>query len=308
MKKITTILLTAVILVTAGFIFSNKDENTPEVRIPVEYNFSKEFKSYWLAGKAELSSYELSKARYGEIHSGEAVLVFVVEPFLPKEQVKSDGVKTNEKPERVMKLINSQKFYTGVYPYSIMTSSFYPLNINREGVLKISMTSQDWCGQVYSQINKRNDFMELQRFSYFQKEGDVDLQLENGLMEEELFTKVRLAPDELPVGNISLYPSSEFFRLTHNEIKKYSAEAYLVKEENNSESSYKIKYEDIDRELVIRFENEMPHKILSWEETYTDFSGKKLTSTASLKKSIKLDYWRFNSVEDSTYRQKLALR
>ncbi|MEX2379219.1 MAG: hypothetical protein WD530_00630 [Vicingaceae bacterium] len=35
------------------------------------------FNNYWFSGNAELSSYELKEARYGEIRKGEAVLVFV---------------------------------------------------------------------------------------------------------------------------------------------------------------------------------------------------------------------------------------
>lgn len=306
MKKKTAILVTAVILATAGFVFLSKKENSTEVLLPVEYNFSQDFKDYWLAGKAELSSYELSKARYGEIHSGEAVLVFVVEPFLPNQQVKSDGLPSNEKSERVMKLINSQNFYTGIYPYSIMSSSFYPLNVNRNEVLKISMSSQDWCGQVFTQVNNRKENLELRRYSYFQKEGDEKLNLEKGLTEDELFTKVRLAPDNLPQGNISLYPSLQYLRLTHNEASKYTAHASII--ENTGEYLYKIEYKEIDRELVLKFEADYPHKILGWEETYSDFSGKRLTSTAKLKKSIQLDYWEYNSAKDSTYRQLLALK
>lgn len=305
MKKIGIIIVTVVIFFTAGFLLSSKKENSLEVQIPIEYNFSKEFKNYWLAGKAELSSYELLKARYGEIHSGEAVLVFVVEPFLPEEQVKSDGLPSDEKPERVMKLINSQNFYTGIYPYSIMTSSFYPLNENRTDILKISMSSQDWCGQVFTQLNNRNENYELNRYSYFQKEGDEKINLEKGLTEEELFTKIRLANEELPKGSISIYPSLQYLRLTHKDIMRYAAELSLAK--SSDEYIYNIRYKEIDRELIIKYEADYPHKITGWEETYSDLSGKKLTSTAKLKKSIQLDYWKYNSAKDSTFRQLLDL-
>ena len=71
-----------------------------------------------------------------------------------------------------------------------MTSSFHPLNVNRDGLLKVSMSSQDWCGQVYSQINNRATNLEFKRFSYFQKEGDVQKSLEKGVMEEEIFTQI----------------------------------------------------------------------------------------------------------------------
>ncbi len=39
------------------------------------------FKQTWYAGKAELSTYNLQQARYGEIRNGEAVLIFVTEDF-----------------------------------------------------------------------------------------------------------------------------------------------------------------------------------------------------------------------------------
>lgn len=307
MKKILLTIGILIILVTVGFVFIEKDVDEIKTPVTVTYNFTKDFKDYWLTGKAELSSYELSKARYGELHKGEAVFIFVVEPFLPNEQVKSDGLPSEEKSERVMKLINSQNFYTGIYPYSIMTSSFYPLNINRNGVLKISMSSQDWCGQVYSQLNRSDNTLHLQKFSYFQKEGDIKSSFENGILEEELFSIIRINPDNLPMNEFSIYPSSEYFRLTHKEIKKYLAKAFLTKNETTNETVFKLTYTDLERELTIKYENNFPHKILEWEETYSDFSGKKLTSTAKLKRSINLDYWKFHSVEDSTYRKMLAL-
>ena len=51
---------------------------------------SPEFKSYWNSGRAEITSYKLEQARYGELHSGYSVLVFVTEDFSKKKQVKLD--------------------------------------------------------------------------------------------------------------------------------------------------------------------------------------------------------------------------
>lgn len=291
-----------------SFLCMGAKEEDKNMQPPVVYDFSEDFKKYWLDGKAEINSYDLLKSRYGELHKGDAVLLFVVEPFLPNQQVKSDGIKTDERPERVMKLVNSQKFFTGVYPYSIMTSSFYPLNKSREGLLKMSLSSQDWCGQVYSQINNRSDHFELQRFSYFQKEGDVNSKLEKGLLEDEIFTQIRLNQEKLPQGEFEIYPTTEYLRLTHKKIKKYSASATLHKavDSENNVSTYTLKYVELDRQITIRFENEAPYKILGWEETYSEFSGKRLTSTALLRESINLDYWRHHSVSDSSYRKILG--
>ena len=43
---------------------------------------SQKFKDYWYSGKAELSSYQLNQARYGQQNPGEAVMIFVTEDFL----------------------------------------------------------------------------------------------------------------------------------------------------------------------------------------------------------------------------------
>ena len=52
---------------------------------------SEEFKNYWYAGKAEITSYKLEQARYGELHSGYAVLVYVTEDFSVSKHVKLDN-------------------------------------------------------------------------------------------------------------------------------------------------------------------------------------------------------------------------
>ena len=77
------------------------------------------FGRYWYQGKAELTRYELRQARYGEIHSGEAVLIFVTEPFLPDRQVKLERADPS-KGVTVLKLNAVRKFFTGIYPYSLM--------------------------------------------------------------------------------------------------------------------------------------------------------------------------------------------
>ena len=75
-------------------------------------------------------------------------------------------------------------------------------------------------------------------------------------------------------------------------------------------TSYKIEYPELDRTLIINYETSFPHKILSWEETYVSGWGKKakkLTTTASLIKSIRTDYWSKHSNKDSQLRTELGL-
>ena len=75
------------------------------------------FKKYWYAGKAEITSYKLEQARYGELRNGKAVLIYVTEPFSADKQVKAD----QNAPSNisVLKLNSTKKFLTGIYPYSI---------------------------------------------------------------------------------------------------------------------------------------------------------------------------------------------
>ena len=51
-----------------------------------------------------------------------------------------------------MKLNFTKKFVTGIYPYSLMFSSFTPADASR--TLKTTMTGQEWCGEVFSQLNE----------------------------------------------------------------------------------------------------------------------------------------------------------
>jgi len=117
---------------------------------------SEEFKKYWYAGEAEITSYKLEQARYGEIREGSAVLIYVTEPFHNQKQVKADGNNQDNIP--VLKLNSTKKYLTGIYPYSIMNSTFYPVNDDSHAI-KVSFSSQEWCGHVYAQLNNRADFL-----------------------------------------------------------------------------------------------------------------------------------------------------
>lgn len=259
---------------------------------------SAEFKSYWYAGKAEITSYKLEQARYGEMRNGNAVLVFVTEDFLPKEQVKADNYNKANMP--VLKLNATKNFNTGVYPYSIMQSTFYPVDNNRHA-LKVTCSVQEWCGHVYSQLNNRSQF-EVESYSYFESEGDKNFKLDKSILENELWTQLRMDPTSLPTGTLEMIPSFEFIRLKHVELKAYKAIAELTK------NSYKITYPELNRMLTIYFNSNFPYDISSWEDTYKDgYRAKVLTTKATRLKTINSDYWSKNSNEDYVLRETLQL-
>lgn len=262
---------------------------------------SKEFKDYWFAGEAEITSYQLEQARYGEIRDGSAVLIFVTEDFLPKEQVKADNY--SEENTSVLKLNATKNFNTGIYPYSIMQSTFYPV-ANNQHALKVSASIQEWCGQVYTQLNNRDDF-EITSHSYFQGESDQSFNIEKTWTENELWTKLRIDPKSLPTGQINIIPSLEYTRLAHKNIKSYNANVELKK------GIYTITYPDLNRTLKINFTPNFPYHILGWQETTVSgfgASAKTLTTKATKLTSIKSDYWTKNSNSDENLRDSLKLK
>jgi len=262
------------------------------------------FKKYWYAGEAEITSYQLEQARYGEMRKGKAILVFVTEDFLPKKQVKADQQNPNNIP--VLKLNQTKKFNTGIYPYSIMQSTFYPVSDTSHAV-KISSSMQEWCGHVYAQLNNRKKF-EITSHSYFQNEADTNFLLDKAILENEIWTKIRINPNNLPQGDIKIIPSFEYTRLRHKEIKAYAAKASIEKQGTNS--VYNITYPQLNRSISITYTNSFPHQIESWTETFKSGFGpnaKEMITKATKIKQIKSAYWDKNSNKDEILRKELGL-
>lgn len=266
-----------------------------------------DFNDYWYAGKAEVSSYELEQSRYGEIHQGKAVFIFVTEPFSKSKQVKLDNPKANKKDRvSVLKLNATRKFNTGIYPYSTMQSVFTPINYkDHPATLKVATSSQEWCGHTFEQLNfKRNNY-EHSLFSYFESEGDITTKLGKAWLEDELFNRIRIQPSSLPEGKIKMIPGTIFSRFKHVPLKVENAVAALDNAENSEALRYQIKYPNLGRTLNIYFKKEFPHLIESWEEI--SVSQPNLITRATRIKTIKSDYWNKNGTQDAKYRKELGL-
>lgn len=301
--KSRTVLVSVIVIFTI-FISCKNETKVPQIdytkaetktTTPVKkeaFKTSQEFNDYWYAGTAEISSYTLEQARYGELRQGNAVLVYVTEPFLNDKQVKADYDKDTNIP--VLKLNSSKKFNTGIYPYSIMQSTFYPVANNAHAV-KVSCSVQEWCGHVYSQLNNRTQFDVLSH-SYFESEADQNFSLDKAILENELWTQLRIDPKSLPVGTFKAIPSLEFVRLKHKPLKAYNASAEL------KDNNYTITFPELKRSLSINFTADFPHSIESWEETING-----LTTKATKLETIKSPYWSKNSNKDEVLRKTLQL-
>lgn len=265
---------------------------------------------YWFQGKAELTSYSLQQARYGEIHEGEAVLIFVTEDFSKKKNVKLDNPSKNPDDRLpVLKMNMSRKFWTGLYPYSMMLSTFTPYEQPQNGVTKLTATSQEWCGHTFTQLEKKSNKYTVELYSYFESEGDQRLSLDKVVLEDEIWNMIRITPELLPTGDFEIIPGMLFQRLRHIPIKQTKAQASLS--QHDSLSTYRISIPEFDRTISINFMQEAPHEIIGWEEEYVSGFGseaKTMTTKAVMKKRIITDYWTKNSIADSTFRKQLDLK
>ena len=188
-----------------------------------------------------------------------------------------------------------------------MTSTFSP--VSKKGhPLKISSTSQEWCGHVFTQLNNKKEF-EIDSYSYFEREGDRSFSLPKNWLEDELWNMIRINPEELPTGSIALIPSFEFLRLRHKKMKAYTANLNL--EKGDSTYTYTIEYPDFSRSLSIYYSSTFPYEIEKWEETSLSGFGanaKAMTTTATKLKRIKTPYWSQNGNKDLIMRDSLGLK
>ena len=284
--------------------YSNSQSNTNNK----PFNNPK-FDKYWNQGKGEITSYELEQARYGELHKGHAVLIFVTEPFSKSKQVKLNTIHRNEEDVvQVLKLNFSKKFATGIYDYSILQSVFTPIDINNyDNTIKVTTSIQDWCGHTFTQLNLQTYKYKVLLNSYFESEGDQEFQIEQSILEDELWNLIRIAPSELPTGSFQMIPSIATTRLQHHSLDIEDVEASLSPHADNKElMTYALNFSISQRSLKIHYHKKFPHEIEGWEETYID-SGKELTTKATRKKTLLCDYWNKNRILNNDLRKELGL-
>ncbi|MFZ4542830.1 MAG: hypothetical protein ACOYOA_02185 [Saprospiraceae bacterium] len=300
MNKLYTLLIFIVTL----SVFSSCENAKSNVNNKPQSSVDPAFNAYWYNGKAELNHFLLQQVRYGEIRNGVADLIFVTEPFSRKKQVKlDDASQAGNDVLNVLKLNFSKKFDTGIYPYSILTSVFTPVDLNKDPVsVKISTSVQEWCGHVFTQLNlSKNNYL-AGSFSYFENEGDKNESIEGALTEDGLWTTLRINPAALPLGNVLLIPSTSYLRLKHKPLKAMEAITSIGDGsfEEKTLKCYTVDYGE--RKLKIYYEGSFPFAIAGWEESY-DEGGKMMTTRAIKNNTILLDYWAHNHNADDDLRK-----
>jgi hypothetical protein len=283
---------------------------------------SGEWKNYWFDGKAEISTYEVVQPRYGEIHPGSAVLIFNTEDFS-----KSKGVKLNN-PDiakkdvvRILKMNQTREFLTGGYPHNLMVSVFTSLQGNKKpNTRKVSFTSQNWDGQVFGQLGLKGKKYKLETRSYFESEGEKNLDFPVVLLEDEIWNLIRINPKLIPTGNQLIFPG--FFMQRFTRISPQAIEAQIeVLSPNTDQLPQPFRdFSEIDKvkifipahsyTLEIFFLREFPWTIVGWENSYPDGFGvekRVLTGFGKLKVSKRMDFSNLLRNTDVSLRDSLRI-
>ena len=271
---------------------------------------SSAFWSAWGDGKAELSGYKITTSRYGSLREGTLVLIFVTEPMDRRVWIKDD---VGDVPEadrvNVMKLNAVLKFQTGIYPYSVMTSTYAPVDPaggERFAPAKVVLSAQEWCGSVYQKLLIRPASFAGELRSYFHAEGDQERAVATPagtLYEDALLIQLRELDGPFASGRDwsgSLVPSLWSSR------KGHTAPAPLAATIRRSAAvrqgvpvhRFTLAYAGMTRTIDV--EKGAPHRVLGW----TASDGE----VATILKTARLPYWQLHGPGDEKYLAQLGLQ
>ena len=140
-----------------------------------------------------------------------------------------------------------------------MQSTFYPV-ANNQHAIKVSASIQNGADKF---THKLTTEMNLKlHHSYFEGEADQNFNLEKTVMENEIWTQLRINPKAFLLEILKLF-KFKYIRLKHKPLK-------LMRFRGNFRRKYKLSIEELNKTLTINFENNFPFTITSWEETITD--------------------------------------
>ena len=264
-----------------------------------------QFATYWYQGTAEINVFDLQQSRYGERRQGKAVMIFVTEDFSKSKQVKLDAPEDRPSDaQKVLKLNMTRDFVTGVYPYHTMLSIFTPV-YEESPAPKLTASVTEWCGQSFTQLNYKSGKYTAKQFSYFESEGDLESKLD-GQAEEELFTLLRLNPNLVPLGNVTLIPSLIFQRFAHIPLKPEQA-TISRKMIGSDQAELIVVYGEIGRKIAVRYQQLFPYEITGFTETWTKANGQQEVTTATRTHLRQMPYWKQNEQVYESLRKELGL-
>lgn len=237
---------------------------------------------YWSDGKAEFDIYDAELKREGVLQHGKVRLIFVREPFDPKQLVKADDWK---KPGmiHVLKMNEIIEVPTGLYVSQQMLSYFWRVSDGR--LLKYSLTFADSCGNSFKIGTRIGDTRtwDLRAETYW-----------DGM--SKMAQKVQTAPfvfyDELPMRVRSIDFSKPSGKFTARLAKSVIGSKAHRLEISPAQVSYDVGKKQITVSVThdggkdtFTLARKSPHLLLEWKMA----DGGSLT----LKRALKIAYWKY---------------
>lgn len=270
------------------------------------------FEQHWQDGQAEISGYRLTVNRYGEPRLGQAVMIYVTEPFSTSQFVKvDDAAAAPGDTFEALKLNLIRDFQTGVYDYNTMVSVF--TRSADFSPVKITCSVAEWCGHVFEEMRFHVDRIETRIASYFQGES-AEILLDprpDAVAEDALFIQLRglrgprLEPGETEM--ISLIESAFLRRLHHRAL--HWEEALLTRREGTVRTEvpagefdvtvYELSVPDQPPRTYF-VEEAYPHRIIRYE--FGQSETLELTGTA------RMPYWELNGAGDESHLEAVGLQ
>lgn len=271
---------------------------------------SEGFWARWGDNRGEVSAYRIVTPRYGELRTGVTVLVYVLEEHDRRTWMKNDRSDVPEEfRDVVMKLNETTSFRTGIYAYSVMSSTFSPVGSRgreRFAPVRITFTSQEWCGQVFHSLLPRIDGFEEELRSYFSVEGEQEREVATApfaLYENALLIQLRELDGPFADGGDwrgQLVPSLWRNRTSHQPVAPVEATITRAEDrlpDGTPVNRFTLRYGEIERTFFI--EQAEPRRILRW--TTSEGEEAELLGTA------RLTYWQLNHLGDEQYLEQLGL-
>jgi hypothetical protein len=185
----------AILSISFSFLFLNgclqkSNSDMPQVSWQDHFDPNWATNALWDDGLAEVANYEAVRVIYGKERPHMLTHILVKEDFNTSFNVKTDDYNRNDL-FTVMKFNQFARIETDNYPYHLQNSVF----LYRDAFWlahKLSISSQEWCGNTFKQWDRVGTQYSLLRHSYFDGQGDgKDFTASLALIEDQLFQSLR---------------------------------------------------------------------------------------------------------------------
>ena len=150
----------------------------------------------WDDGLAEVAVYQSQRVVYGKLRTFETTLITVKEDFNAAYHAKAEPPYKGKSLLAILKLNVVAEIHTEHYPYRYLTSVFVDRNdVGR--VIKMTVGSQEWCGNTFKEVRAWGGKHELAYHSYWDGEGDGVYAMDwtaDTMLEDQLALSLRALP------------------------------------------------------------------------------------------------------------------